>query len=98
MLKEFEYTQKHAGKNFPLQPKISLEKGKVLLQLNRNTEALSEFQTAIQLKPSYTPPYAELSDYYVKIGIPDQAENILKQGLKHSPNSKSLKRRLAKLQ
>jgi len=98
VLKEFEYTQTHSSKNFPLQPRISVEKGKLLLRLNRIGEAISEFQQAMKLKPSYTSSYAALSDYYVKIGLLDKAESILKEGLKYSPNSKKLKRRLKKLQ
>lgn len=98
VLQEFNYTQKHAGKDFPLQPKISLEKGKILLQLDRSSEAISEFNTAIKLKPTYTAPYAALSDYFIKVGLKDNAKAILEEGLRHSPNSKKLKRRLAELQ
>lgn len=99
VLKEFEYSQKHSPKDFPLQPKISVEKGKLLLRLNRSAEAVSEFQHAIMLKPNYAPAYAALSDYYAQYDqLIDKAKKTLEEGLKHSPNSKMLKRRLAKLQ
>lgn len=96
-IKTYKYSQRHSPKDFVLQPKISLELGKIYLRLNRVPEAISELQNAIQLKPSYTAPYAVLSDYYIKIGLKDKAKAILEEGLKHSPNSKKLKRRLDKL-
>lgn len=97
VLKEFEYTQSHSPKDFPLQPLISVEKGKLLLRLNREADAIREFLHAIKLKPNYTLPYAVLSDFYVKYGQEKEAESLLEEGLKHSPKSKMLKRRLANL-
>lgn len=96
-LKTYQYTQRHAPKDFVLQPKISVEIGKIFLRLNRNPEAISEFQNAIQLKPTYAASYAALSDYYKKAGLEQKAKDILEEGLKYSPNSKKLKRRLAEL-
>lgn len=97
VLGEFEYTQRHSPKDLPLLPRIHVEKGKLLLRLDRNGEAVREFLQAIKLKPDYTLPYAELSDYYEKNELTKDAINILEEGLKHSPNSKRLKRRLDKL-
>ncbi len=56
-----------------------------------------EFRHAIELKPTYTPPYVALSDYYVEKGQIEEAKKILEEGLKHSPESSRLKRRLKKL-
>lgn len=51
----------------------------------------------MKLKPGYASSYAALSDYYKKIGLKKRAKDILEEGLKYSPNSKKLKRRLEKL-
>ena len=97
VIKELDYLQEHAPSDFPLHPLVSVERGKFLLRLNLAAEAILEFQNAIRLKPSYTPPYAELADYYAETGQTEEAINILREGLKHSPKSRRLKRRLAKL-
>ncbi len=97
IVKELDYVQRHAPADFPLHPLVSLERGKFLLRLDLVTEAILEFQKAIKFKPSYTPPYAELSDYYAETGQTEEAISILKEGLKHSPRSRRLKRRLSKL-
>ncbi|MCB1879539.1 MAG: hypothetical protein H6964_01945 [Chromatiaceae bacterium] len=97
VIKEFDYVLTQSPKNFPLIPLINVEKGKVLLRLNQRGEAVREFLNAIKFKPNYTLPYAVLSDYYVQYGQEEEAKSILEEGLKHSPKSKMLMRRLAKL-
>lgn len=97
VMKDIEYVQKKAPKDFPLHPLLSLERGKILLRLDQPVEAIMEFQKAIAVKPSYTPPYAALGDYYTESGQTDKAIDILEKGLKHSPKSRRLKRRLSKL-
>jgi len=97
-LKEFDYVI-HAAKNgFILLPEILTQKGHALAMLEREGEAIAEYQKAIQLKPEYWLPYAYLSDSYQKIGKIDKAREALTAGLDKIPNSKPLRRRLSNLE
>ncbi len=71
--------------------------GKVLERLGRGSEAARFYLDAIQRKPDYSPPYAALSDYHKELGNMEEAKKILRQGLKHNPSSRSLKRRAKEL-
>lgn len=74
-----------------------LERAKVLKRMGENGEAIKEFRKAIELKQNYIAAYRGISDIYRAIGDIKQAREVVEQGLKHAPNSKSLKRRLQEL-
>ena len=95
-ISDFEYMQQHAP-NTQLMPEILTQKGKVLLRLERSGEAIIALQKAVELKQDYVPAYIAIADYYISLGDRKSAREIVNQGLKFSPNSKGLKRRLDKL-
>jgi tetratricopeptide (TPR) repeat protein len=93
-----QYMEKHATKSFVLMPEIYVKHGTVLRLVNRDSEAARKFLKAIELRPSYTPAYSALSDYYLDLGNVEEARRIVEDGLGRSPNSKLLRRKLAELE
>ena len=94
---EFDYVIERAPLDFPMLPEILTKKGESLLKLNRDGEAMLQFERAVKIKPGYEPAYAAASDYYKDIREPAKAREWLRKGLSAAPNSKALKRRLAEL-
>lgn len=97
-INEFDYVQSHSSKQHALIPATSLYKATALEKLGRQGEAIREYNKAISLKKKYPHAYSKLSDYYLKLGLKQEALETIKRGLKQSPKSKLLKRRLKKLQ
>ena len=94
---EFDYVIQRAPPDFVLLPEILTKKGENLLRLGKTREAVRELIRAIELKPDYWPPYEALSEHYRAAGDIAKAREMLEQGLSFSPDSKTLKRRLAEL-
>lgn len=97
-VQEFNYVQGHSTEQHILIPATSLYKAEALGKLGKVSEALTEYNKAIQLKKTYTQAYSRLANYYLTLNKKDDALETIKLGLKYSPNSKSLKKRLQKLQ
>ena len=95
-VREFEYVIKRLGRE-PLISEIYTQQGKALLRLDRVSEALNAFQNAIQIKKDYAPAYMAMADLYISQGNNQEALDIVNRGLKYTPKSKGLKRRLDKL-
>ena len=95
-IQEFDYVQSHSSKKHALIPSCSLYKAVAFSGLNNTIEALKSYNKAISLKRKYPTAYAKLADYYVKLNQQQNALNTVKIGLKYSPKSKSLLRRLKK--
>jgi tetratricopeptide (TPR) repeat protein len=93
----FEYTFSHVSKQWYYMPQAYVDYGKVLEQLGRKPEAAQQYLQATILKPTYVRAYVALSMFYERQGNAAAAREVLEDGLKHAPDSRSLKRRLAKL-
>jgi len=96
-LGEIEYMEKHASPKYILFPHIYTTKAEVYLERNQANNAIKYFNTAINANKKFTKPYALLSDYYVKINNHNLARDTLEKGLKYSPKSKALNKRIKKL-
>lgn len=94
---EFDYVIQRVPQDFILLPEILTKKGANLIRLGQGPLAIDVLGRAIELRPDYWPPYAELSDYYKGIGDLQNARAYLEKALSHSPNAEGLKRRLAEL-
>jgi tetratricopeptide (TPR) repeat protein len=77
---------------------VSLHKAKALKRLKRNAPAIRAFNETITLNPKISKAYAGLSDIYRDLGKLEEARETLENGLKQVPGSRSLKRRLDKLE
>ncbi|MCP5006192.1 MAG: tetratricopeptide repeat protein [Planctomycetes bacterium] len=82
---------------FILRPELFLKLGESYSKLRQYSEAIGSFTSALKIKANYSSAYASMSDTYKIMGEKDKAIEVLKNGLKHKPNSKRLKRRLEKL-
>jgi hypothetical protein len=96
-INEFDYVIKRVPRDFVLLPEILTKKGANLIRLGTGALGVVELERAIELKPDYWPPYAELSDYYKATGDIDKARSTLTTGLERSPDASALKRRLGEL-
>jgi len=92
----FNYTLGHTDSTF-FHSFIYLQRGKAY-ELGGNTaKALTDYQHALQLKPKNISVHIALIDAYIKLGDLDNARELVNQGLKIKPNSKSLLRRKKKI-
>lgn len=94
---EFDYVLGHSSLQGVTLPAAYLYRAEALAKLGNNREAIEGYSKAIQLKPTYKQAYTKFSDFYVKIGMPKDALDIINMGLRYSPDARSLKTRLAKL-
>jgi tetratricopeptide (TPR) repeat protein len=94
---EFDYVLRQARPDFVLLPEILTKRGEALLGLGRAAQAMVEFERAIELRPDYWPPYAQIADYHQSQGDREKARAILQTGLKHAPGTNGLQRRLKEL-
>jgi len=91
------YMEKQTDPSSKLFPHMYTTKAEAYLMLGQIGEAFQYFNKAINANRKFTKPYALMSDYYVKNNDKKEARKILEEGLKHSPKSKQLNRRLKKL-
>jgi len=96
-ISEFEYVQEHSTSQHELMDSVSLYKAEALGKLGRTGPAITEYNKAIQLNNKYHQAYARLADYYLTLGMKQDAIETIKMGLRYSPESKGLKNRLHKL-
>lgn len=97
VINNISYMEKNTSPSAIIMPHIYTTKAEAYLMLGQTGEAFEYFNKAIKANRKFTKPYALMSDYYVKINNKKDALEILKKGLKYSPRSKQLKRRLKKL-
>ena len=95
---EFDYVIQRAPQDFIVLPEILTKKGENLIRLGRAHLGIVELQRAIDLKPDYWPPYAQMSDYYKGTGDILKAREYLEKALSYSPDVKGLKTRLSELE
>jgi len=94
---EFEYVQEHSTSQHELMDSVSLYKAEALGKLGKTGPAITEYNKAIQLNNKYHQAYARLADFYLTLGMKQDAIDTIKIGLRFSPESKGLKNRLHKL-
>lgn len=94
----FEYQLKHGKPDFILLPELHTLRGDSYFRLGDPSSAITEYNKAIKVNPKYTKSYIGLSKVFANMGKNKQASDIIKQGLKQKPNSRSLKRQLKKVE
>lgn len=94
---EFDYVIERATPDFVLLPEVLTKKGENLMRLGKAPVAAFAFERAIEVRPDYWPPYAQLSDHYKAAGDINKAREILTSGLAQVPDAAALKRRLREL-
>lgn len=94
---EFDYVLNHSTKNFKLRAKILFEKGNLLFTIGKRFEAVKAWNGVLKLRPDLIAAYLCLSKAYISFQRKDLAIRLIKKGIKMNPNSKILKKELAKL-
>src|SRR5579862_9135493 len=82
----FTFLQR-ALKARPVYPEAMNNLGILYLRTDRINEAVAIFQESIRLAPNFDQAYLNLARVYADEGVPDKAREILKDLLKHHPDS-----------
>lgn len=94
---EIGYMEAHANPAYILFPAIYSTKAEAYFISGNTDEAVKYLYKAIKSNRKYTKPYKILADFYLDLGRRQDAREVLEKGLKYSPKSKSLQRRMKKL-
>ena len=97
IIDETNYIKTHGKENTSLFPFVYCTRAKGLIKFKQYEEAKKYLNKAIQLNPKYSLSYVLLADVYISIKKITLARETLEKGLKYSPHSKRLKKRLKKL-
>ena len=92
-----QYMVSHADPGYSLMPDVHLNLGVVYSLSNQPAKAIAHFNKAIELNPRQPRAYSSLADYYVKGKQTGKALDIVTEGLRHNPDTKSLQRRYREL-
>lgn len=97
VMTNIQYMEDKAEPSFVLFSHIYTTKAEALFELGQPKDAVDSLNMAIERNKKFPKPYRLLADYYVKQGKQNEARDILQEGLKHSPDSKILMKKLQKL-
>jgi tetratricopeptide (TPR) repeat protein len=84
VLTNIEYVAHLAPPDFSLLPEIYISKARILFKLERDVKALAVLFQLTQMRPDYGPAYAQLGDFYQRIGDRRNAIKYFEQGLTNS--------------
>lgn len=90
---EFTYMIEHLVPNSSLAAESYLYRGIAYQIMRQDNAAIADFTQAIRYKPTLAKAYIRLADYFSDHGQKSKALEIVSEGLRHSPNSRGLKRR-----
>ncbi len=98
VVSQMKYVSGSCNAGCVIYPELHTRWGWALGEQGQTAEAIKHYQLALQAKENYTPAYVRLSELYLEANQPDEARKTLESGLKASPNSRSLKKRLKELE
>ncbi len=87
-LDDYKYVLDRAPSSFVFLPEIYTSRARVFFILKRDAEAAMDLVKAIQMKHSYAPAYARLSEYYQRINDKKDAIKTLEDGLSNVSDPK----------
>lgn len=88
---DIQYVVNNAKPDFILLPEVYTRLGSTYLLLRDERRAEQAFKAAMAAKPDYWPPYARWAEYQKFKGRPrDEIRATVREGLRYSPNSKTL--------
>ena len=91
-INDMMYVIHNTPADFVLLPEIFTRKGQVELLLRRTVDAQASFAKARELKPDYWPAYLQWAQYLANAGQKAQARELLAEGLRQAPSSKTLRK------
>jgi tetratricopeptide (TPR) repeat protein len=97
-VEEIDFTIEKVTPDFILLPEMLLYRGRALLRLGKEGEALASWEQAIKLKADYWPPYMEIANLRVRAGDRGKAAEVLRVAIERSPGAKPVQERLRELE
>lgn len=91
IIADYEYVIENSARDFVLLPEILTRKGEVELLRSLPNDANKSFAQARALKPDYWPAYSAWAEFLIRAGKKAEAKSIVKSGLEHSPDSRTLR-------
>ncbi|MDL1968656.1 MAG: hypothetical protein LWW97_08955 [Deltaproteobacteria bacterium] len=95
---QINYVITHSNPKFILMPELHLKMGITQKLMGKDSKALQHFIQAIKLKKNYVPAYLHIISYYKEHHDLKNAIKTAKRGLKYSPKSNMLKKKLIEMQ
>jgi len=95
---QFKYMITHSSPTFILMPEIHLKMGITKKLMGKDAKAMGHFIQATKLKRNYVAAYVHIIDCFKGHHNFKTAIRFAKKGLKYSPNSKVLNKKLMELQ
>ena len=96
-VRNFDYILTHTQQGFYLRPEDLMNRGIALTMMQKPGEAIGNLLKAIEMNPKLTRAYLSLSEIYEKQKSNIKALEIVTEGLRHNPDTKSMQRRYTKL-
>ncbi len=98
MLEGPTYALEHAkSPDYALIPFLRSERAILLRDIGKPGDAISDFEIAIKNNPKFIPAYTGLTDTYISLKQYDDAKKTIERALAHNPNTKSLQKKLEKI-
>jgi len=94
---EFTYQIDRTPPDHVLMPEFLNSRADAQIRLGKGNLAVPDLLRAIELRPDWWPSSITLSDYYKSVGKTDLAREVLEKALAASPDSNTLRSRLANL-
>lgn len=92
----YDYVLRNTSQDFYMRPEVMAEKARTLSLAGRKAEAVSLYSTVVNQSPNFVPAYLFLADHYANSNRHKALELVI-QGLRHNPDTKSLQRRYKEL-
>jgi hypothetical protein len=93
---DYNYVIKNAQPTMALMPEVHYKVGEAQLLMDNVGAASAAFATSRRLKPDYWPAYTRWADLLAGLKKYNDALELVREGLRHAPESKELLLRAAK--
>ena len=96
-INNFNYVLGHTRPDYVMRGEVHVGKARALKLMGKKAEAIAEFNQALRYDIDSPDAYQALADFYQETGDKSKALEMVTKGLRHSPDSKGLKRRYTEL-
>lgn len=90
IIDEYFYVLNNAPPDFVLLPEVWTRVGEAALLAGDVGSAMDAYQKARSIKPDYWPAYAQWADFLITYKKIDEAKTLVREGLRHAPESTAL--------
>lgn len=96
-MSNFNYMLNNSSAGFYLRPEILMNRGITFSMLDKGGQAIGDLLKSIQMDPGQPRAYITLAGLYQKQNNRTKALETVSEGLRHNPDTKSLRRRYTEL-